>query len=167
MDKPDRLKDYAATGDVYSMHQLGAHYCCGTLPGKDNAEGMEWLCKAGRKSFVQSQLALAALYDPEMDTPSGETVPKDPLRALMWYSLAARQGKLEAIEARNRLHESLSESERDQIAPMMNRWKAVPCGIREEGVTSSGERTAPAEETEEQRKMKPTKARGRTTPRDQ
>lgn len=164
MDKPERLKEYAANGDVYAMHQLGAHYCCGTMPGQDNAEGTEWLCKAARKSFVQSELALAELYDPDKETPSGEAVPKDPLRAIMWYSLAARQGKLDAIEARNRLHESLSDDEKEQIAPMMNRWKAVPCGIKEEASAASGERKAPADETEEQKQMKPKKRRASAAP---
>lgn len=130
MEKPDRLKEYAEAGDVYAMHDLGELY-----RESDPAESLAWHCKAARRSFVQSQMVLGAYYEDV-----------DALRSLMWYSLAARQGKMDAIAARNRLEESLTEKERKSITPMMNRWKAIPCGLREderEAATPSPARTRP------------------------
>lgn len=131
IEKPDRLKAYAESGDVYAMHNLGDLY-----RQSDPAQSLAWYCRAARRSFVQSQMVLGAYY---------EAV--DPLRSVMWYSLAARQGKMDAIDARNRLEESLTEKERASITPMMNRWKAIPCGItedeRETETTPSPARTRP------------------------
>lgn len=126
-DKPERLKEYAEKGDVYAMHQLGEYYDGQNLP-----EALTWYCKAARRSFVKSQMRLGAYYEE-----------KDTLKAAMWYSLAARQGRREALEARTRTTEHLSEKERAAITPMMNSWKSIPCGVREDEATSSPARTRP------------------------
>ena len=149
--KADRLRERAKNGDVYAMHMLGDRLCCGeSTTLYDNAEAFHWYCTAARRSFVKSQMALARLYDPQESPPAGPLPPKDALLSTMWYSLAARQGNLEAIAARNRTADTLTEKERASITPLMNHWRTMPCGLAEDTAA-----TEDATSTERRRTSRP------------
>jgi hypothetical protein len=90
-------------------------------PGDTNA--LRWLCRAADKENTKAQYRLGLLYEMGI-----EDVPKDPVRAYMWYRLAASRGDyIMASEQAKRLHEQQTTEQVTRAEYLIQEWKPGQC----------------------------------------
>ncbi|HYQ73132.1 MAG TPA: tetratricopeptide repeat protein, partial [Gammaproteobacteria bacterium] len=90
-------------------------------PGDTNA--IKWLCRSADKENTKAQFRLGLLY--EMGS---EDVPKDPVKAYMWYRLAASRGDyMMASEQVRRLHEKQTTEQLSHAEYLIQEWSPGQC----------------------------------------
>lgn len=130
INKRKRLTEYAENGDVYSQYTLGMDYCCGTtLPHKDNARAMKWLCTAAKNGSSKAQLELGKIYE-NIDERDEESAPvkTDLAKAYIWYAVAGDlYVNYEASQLKEALEEKLSAAQIKKVKATAKKWRDMPC----------------------------------------
>ena len=75
------------------------------------------VCLAAEQGYADGQLMLGASYK------FGEGVPQDYVQAHMWFNLAAANGNVVAIEARNRIAASMTPEQIAEAQKLARKWK--------------------------------------------
>jgi len=102
----------AARGDVNAMLGL-AHVAA---MQNDDAAAAEWYRQAAVRGNAEGCVLLASAYL------EGRGVPRDPVRAYVWYDLAARRDHANAAQARDFAAEWLSPEQVGLARSMIVRW---------------------------------------------
>ncbi len=77
---------------------------------------MKWFPKAADQGEPVAQLDLGLMYY------MGESVPRDYVRAYMWYNLSAAQGNKAAIKSRQMLEFSMSHEQIAEAQRLAREW---------------------------------------------
>ena len=82
----------------------------------DPKRGAKWLRRAAEQGLASAQGNLGYLYG------KGEGVPRDLVRAHMWFSLAVSGGSKEAGRNREALAQGMTEGEIREAQEMARQW---------------------------------------------
>lgn len=88
-----RFQPAAERGEVLAQYNLGAAYASQWRP----AEANQWLRKAAEQGLPEAEYSLAVNYF------RGDGMPQDATEAYAWFDVAAAQGHLLAVNARESL----------------------------------------------------------------
>jgi len=138
----DPLQADAASGDRVAQYELGQTYCCqgggpmDKVSVYNNYEATHWYCKAAQQGYGPAQLRLARIYSGHpirglhialRASALVEPAATDLGTALMWASVAARNGVEDAIALRDELMQQATSQERAKAARLAKNWRAAPC----------------------------------------
>ena len=123
--------DFAGAGNWYrkaaergmsqAQNNLGVLYANGLIaPGDDGFGAEHWLALAAGQGFADGQFNLASLYE------RGEAILADPVRALAWFILAARQGHGGALTLADALQAALTPAQLSQVNTLLDSGTLVP-----------------------------------------
>ena len=105
----------ASTGMAQAQNNLGVLYANGLIsPGDDGLGAEYWLAMAAAQGFADGQFNLGSLYE------RGEATQADPVRALAWFTLAARQGHSGALTSADTLQARLTPAQLSQVNTLLN-----------------------------------------------
>ena len=104
-----RVNAYAKLGDLYADGGDGI--------GKDYAAAIRWYDEAVRNGDPRGFYKLGDAYE------QGNGVEADPVRALMWYSLASEQGYEQAAARVERVADRLDPAQRAQAEALAADWR--------------------------------------------
>ncbi|NDF12512.1 MAG: sel1 repeat family protein [Proteobacteria bacterium] len=129
--KRDKWREYAATGDVYAMYELGESYSGHAMEGGiDGAEAFKWYCEAARHGYGKSQMLVGEVYQGTKTLPGVDIAP-DFAKAHMWYSLAKRRAMHEAYEHLAVLEPQMEAKDIHTAEKLITNYRKVPCGVEE------------------------------------
>lgn len=128
----------AKLGNVKAMHNLAVINTALNRENPDYAASIYWFKQAANYNLADSQFNLAILYQ------NGVGVQKNQVEAYRWFSLAARQGDLEAAKRRDIIEKKLKKSDLLLVANMLQAWspmtvdpKANLVGLKRTHLTST------------------------------
>jgi len=101
----------ANQGDADAQFNLALLYKLGAGIPKDIKQAVYWYTKAAEQGHVNAQYSLGSLY---LDG-DGQEVPKDFKQAVYWYTKAAEQGHYFAKEHRDKILETMSQSQIEEV----------------------------------------------------
>jgi TPR repeat protein len=87
------------------------------LMSKDYKEAAKWIQLSADQGYPPSQLNLAIMYH------QGDGVPRDPVRAHMWMSLAALLGDATAAGYRDEIAKNLTPAQLEESLKLVKEWK--------------------------------------------
>jgi len=126
-NKREKWLDYAEKGDIYSQFELAESYCCRDLEGKrNNKESFKWYCIAAKNGYAKAQVEMGKFYE-NIRKLQGVEIPKDDIKAIMWYGLAARRVNDEARKKRDRLRDVITNKEIRAANKMASNIKNFNC----------------------------------------
>ena len=131
-------KRAAELGNVKAMHNLAVINTAINRETPDYQFSIYWFKQAAIRNLADSQFNLAILYQ------NGVGVQKNFVEAYRWFSLAARQGDLDAAQRRDVLEKKMEKRDLLLAANMLQAWKPTPVdakanevGLRGVHVTST------------------------------
>lgn len=114
----------ADRGDAQAQYQLGKAY----VSKGDEPKAVYRLCQSAVQGMVKAQLELAQLYQRRDGAVARD---KDYLddkgSAYFWYTAASSQGDGTALEARQRLEDSMTAEQIAEAKQRATRWKQAVC----------------------------------------
>jgi TPR repeat protein len=117
----DWYRQAAASGIAQAQNNLGVLYANGLIaPGDDGFGAEHWLVMAAAQGLADGQFNLASLYE------RGEAIPADPVRALAWFILAARQGHGGALTLADAMQAALTPAQLSQVNTLLDSGTLVP-----------------------------------------
>jgi TPR repeat protein len=129
----------AARGDAKAQYELGDAYCCsvGSVDlTHDTIKATSWFCRAARQGYMPAQYRLGRLYSGHpvegLDVQQRAKLlvagaPENKPLALMWLTLAARNGDKEATAALTELTRAMSGQEQETGQRYLADWQNAPC----------------------------------------
>ena len=138
----DPLQTGAASGDPIAQYKLGDTYCCqgggpmDQVTVYDNPKATYWYCKAARQDYGPAQLRLARIYSGHpirgihialRASALVGTTETDLGVALMWASLAAKNGIEDATAFRDEIIDQATDKDRAKAATLMKSWRTASC----------------------------------------
>lgn len=138
LDKVDAmtaLYQAADSGDIEVQYHLGKHLCCGNDPEHNNAMGFAYMCESAKQGHAKAQYQLGLWYEHGIDLIASDDatqatsflLPKDPSKAYMWQSIAAKGGYKPAKRKRKKLAKSLSIDTINEAIAARKHWRATVC----------------------------------------
>ena len=125
-------KRAAELGNVKAMHNLAVINTAINRDKPDYQFSIYWFKQAAVRNLADSQFNLAILYQ------NGVGVPKNLVESYRWFSLAARQGDLDAARRRDLLEKKMKKSDLLLAANMLQAWKATPIDVKANEVGLKG-----------------------------
>jgi hypothetical protein len=149
------FRQSAEKGYAKAQYNLGIMYYVGQGVPQNNAEALNWFSKAARQGLVDAQYNLGVMYYqgagitqnyPEalklysqaaqkghalaqynlgLMYLQGNSVPKDPVKAYVWLSLAAGQKVPEAVKTRDYLAAKMTPSQLADARKLASDWKPI------------------------------------------
>lgn len=138
----DPLHSEAAAGDAVAQYKLGDAYCCigggpmDNLSVYDNSKATYWYCKSAHQDYHPAQMRLARVY-------SGHAIHGLHLAlrasalvgdaetdfgvALMWATVAARDGDSDAVAMRDKITQQATDKQLARAAALGKDWHNAPC----------------------------------------
>ena len=118
------LLKVAETGDANAQYKLSLIYTDGTTDvPKDNAKAIGWLEKAAAQGHADAQFNLGVMYN------NGDGVPRDPVAAYMWASLAASRATGDtqqmSASARDALDNTMTPAQIAEAQKLAREWQAA------------------------------------------
>ena len=129
----------AARGDAKAQYELGDAYCCsvGAVDlTHDTVKATAWLCRAARQGYAPAQYRLGRLYSGNpvegIDVQQRAKLlisgaPKNKPLALMWLTLAARNGHGDATSPLAELKRDMTAQEQEAGQTYLADWQGAPC----------------------------------------
>jgi TPR repeat protein len=129
----------AAGGDAKAQYALGDAYCCsvGSVDlTHDTVKATSWLCRAAHQGYAPAQYRLGRLYSGNpvegIDVQQRAKLliagaPENKPLALMWLTLAARNGSKEAAAKLTELTSAMSAQEQQSGQSYLADWQSAPC----------------------------------------
>ncbi|NDF12513.1 MAG: sel1 repeat family protein [Proteobacteria bacterium] len=124
------LKGAADKGDPEAEFQMGQAVCCGDGKKYSTKKAMEYFCDAAFKGHTGAQVWLGRMYENLMRE-ENPPVPKNDLKAFMWYSVAAPKSG-EAQELLRNITQAMTPKNLERAKQYAAHWRAVRCGPVEE-----------------------------------
>lgn len=120
-------QEKAEAGDPEAEWIMGNSYCCGE-EGRfyDAVEAMRWWCSAAKKGYAPAQLALGRIYENAYKI-TAFPVPKNDVRAYVWYHVAEEGGLAEAGAQRQYLEQYMTEKNLLQAEALLPHWSQMRC----------------------------------------
>ncbi len=109
----------AQLGNVKAMHNLAVVSTALDRNNPDYQAAVYWFKQAASRNLADSQFNLAILYQ------NGVGVPQNLVEAYRWFSLAARQGDLDAGRRRDLLEKKLKKKELLLAHNTLQAWKPI------------------------------------------
>ena len=109
----------AMLGNVKAMHNLAVISTALDKEDTDYKAAIYWFKQAANRNLADSQFNLAILYQ------NGVGLPKNNVQSYKWFSLAARQGDVDAAARRDLLEKKLKKEELLQASKLLQSWKAL------------------------------------------
>lgn len=109
------LKRAAGAGHAAAMVDLGLAYAQGSGVAKNTKTSIQWFRKAARKSPA-SAMALARAHE------QGVFGKPDLVRAYMWFTVAAKKGRVEGRIASAAVGRQLTKAQKDQANRLAKDW---------------------------------------------
>lgn len=109
----------AMLGNVKAMHNLAV---ISTTLDKDDTDyktAIYWFKHAANRNLADSQFNLAILYQ------NGVGLEKNLVESYKWFSLAARQGDIDAAARRDKIEKSLKKEELLLASQLLQKWKPL------------------------------------------
>jgi TPR repeat protein len=122
------LKTTALGGDAEAQYNLGKVYCCGDRPEYDNVEALRWWCMASENGQRDAMMEVGKLYETSHKF-KGSIIPRNNVRAFVFYSQAVEHGNDDAKESMIRTEALLSKADKKHASYMMEQWPVVGCEI--------------------------------------
>jgi len=120
-------KAAADAGDPAALYAMGDSYCCGPKGGYyDTEKAMAYWCRAAKMGHGPSMLALGKLYEDSYRM-IDNTIPKNDLKAYMWYSAAAQSGVSEAAELVRSQEQVMTPANLAKAKAMVPHWRETRC----------------------------------------
>jgi TPR repeat protein len=113
------LKPLAEQGNAEAQFNLGSLYYQGRGVPQDYKEAVQWMYKAAEQGHVFAQATLGSLYAEGV----GGVIEKDSPQALMWFSFAAAQGDMEAMESMDILANRMAPAQIAQAQRLAREFK--------------------------------------------
>lgn len=123
-------KQAADQGDAEAEFQMGEAVCCGDSKKYNTKKAMRYFCSAAMKGHAGAQVWLGKMYE-NMQREYTPPVPKNDLKAYMWYSVAAGKNP-EARELLNNMEQAMTPKNLARAKEYAAHWQAVRCGPIEE-----------------------------------
>ncbi len=125
-------KQLVEQGDAQALYEMGEAWCCGPKGGGqfDTEKAMSYWCQAAKKGHSGAQLALGKLYENSYRM-IGNTIPKNDLKAYMWYSVAEAAGNAEAGMVKRYLEQSMVPENLERAKAMIPHWRETRCVLLE------------------------------------
>jgi adenylate cyclase len=111
------LQREANQGSAFAQYSLAKAYRDGLVGGKDTARAVQLFSAAAESGYTPAQRNLGIRYA------RGEGVPIDRLMALVWLTLAARDGLAAAEESRVELIHHMSADEISEAERRVHAWR--------------------------------------------
>lgn len=108
----------ADQGDVHALFNLGVAYANGQGVPKSIAEAAALYRRAADKGHGPAQVNLGLLYDK-----GGEGIPQDPVRAYMWFNLAASRGYTVGLKGRDSISKRMTPAQIAEAQKLTRGWK--------------------------------------------
>lgn len=109
----------AMLGNVKAMHNLAVISTVLDKEDTDYKAAIYWFKQAANRNLADSQFNLAILYQ------NGVGLKKDNIEAYKWFSLAARQGDVDAAARRDTLEKKLKKEELLKASQLLQGWRAL------------------------------------------
>jgi localization factor PodJL len=109
----------AMLGNVKAMHNLAVISTALDKEDTDYKAAIYWFKQAANRNLADSQFNLAILYQ------NGVGLKKDNIEAYKWFSLAARQGDVDAAARRDTLEKKLKKEELLKASQLLQGWRAL------------------------------------------
>jgi TPR repeat protein len=130
LTKDDELMDRAVLGSSKARMSLYKLVRDGNpefsayrkFPFRKPYSGFWFLCRAADNGYAEARYELGRLYEIGDDQ-----VPKDLVKALMWYRLSTKGGHDWAIKDIDRLSRSATPNQMEQLEDMLSHWKPRAC----------------------------------------
>ncbi len=117
-------KRAAELGNVKAMHNLAVINTAINRESPDYQFSIYWFKQAAIRNLADSQFNLAILYQ------NGVGVRKNFVEAYRWFSLAARQGDLDAAQRRDVLEKKMKKGDLLLAANMLQAWKPIAVDVK-------------------------------------
>ncbi len=128
-----------------AMHNLAVLAANQSDQSPDYTTAAQWFEQAAQRGLPDSQFNLAVLYE------NGLGVKRDPSRAFMWLSIAARNGDTDAVRRRDILRGKLAVEEIAAADKMIAAWKPAPYDRSVNDARTAGENLEEQSEKRRQR----------------
>lgn len=109
----------AQKGDAEAEYNLGECYLKGEGVKQDEREAANWYEKAANQGYPDAERAMGFVYR------GGGARPMNKILSYMWFDLAAENGDDGAVELRNDVAWSMTESEIDEARKKAHDWKPL------------------------------------------
>lgn len=109
----------AMLGNVKAMHNLAVISTALEKEDTDYKTAIYWFKHAANRNLADSQFNLAILYQ------NGVGLEKNLVESYKWFSLAARQGDIDAAARRDKIEKSLKKEELLQASQLLQKWKPL------------------------------------------
>lgn len=109
----------AMLGNVKAMHNLAVISTALDKDSTDYKTAIYWFRQAANRNLADSQFNLAILYH------NGVGLSKNNVEAYKWFSLAARQGDVDASSRRDTLEKKLKKEELLSASKLLQKWKPL------------------------------------------
>lgn len=125
-EMPSPYRTSAEAGDAEAQYQLGLAYAANTGSGKHRGYAIYWLCSAAVQGHASAQYELGQLYADSLTAREGELANRS--SAYFWFTAAASQGKLEALDARAMLAKDMQPATILEAKQRATHWAQAQCG---------------------------------------
>lgn len=109
----------AMLGNVKAMHNLAVISTTLEKDDTDYKTAIYWFKHAANRNLADSQFNLAILYQ------NGVGLEKNLVSSYKWFSLAARQGDIDAASRRDKIEKSLKKEELLLASQLLQKWKPL------------------------------------------
>lgn len=121
-------RSLAEKGDVEAQYKLGKMLCCGERPKFDNVESLYWYCQAAKAGQRDAQFEVANMFE-NANKFEGTIIPKDDIKAYVFYSAASKNSNTEAIKKRDALSLRMLAEDIEKAEDAFSRWPNVSCEV--------------------------------------
>ena len=120
-DSIARVQRLADEGDAEMQYRLGLWNFWALPSARDLGLALYWFCRAAERGHRAAQIHLGLMYW------TGNGLPRDPLQAYLWFSLAARTAPGIAAEYRERMaHDHLTKAQVAMARALEAAWLRTP-----------------------------------------
>jgi hypothetical protein len=109
----------AMLGNIKAMHNLAVISTALDKEDTNYKAAIYWFKQAANRNLADSQFNLAILYQ------NGVGLSKDNIEAYKWFSLAARQGDVDAASRRDTLEKKLKKEDLLKASQILQGWRAL------------------------------------------
>lgn len=108
----------ARQGNYLAQHSVALCYYEGLGVPKDLRLAAQYYMLAAEHGYEDSQLNLAVMYA------RGDGVTRDPVQSYFWFDLAFENGIARAGVLRDRVSQSMSPRQLEQVGQLLRQWRA-------------------------------------------
>lgn len=125
-EMPSPYRTSAEAGDAEAQYKLGLAYAANTGSDKHRRQAIYWLCSAAVQGHASAQYELGQLYAGNVAPGEGELGNR--ASAYFWFTAAASQGEVAALDARAMVAKDMEPANILEAKQRATRWRQAQCG---------------------------------------